>query len=68
MKAHLRKLGPRSLRSLTADVRAGPKLFSPAECAADLRHAGYDQTKSESALVEGFAAQFKSAMKIGVPV
>jgi transposase len=43
LKAYLRKLEPRSLRSLTAGVRAGLKLFSPAECAAYLRHAGYGQ-------------------------
>jgi transposase len=43
LKAYLRKLGPRSLRSLTAGLRAGLKLFSPAECADYLRHAGYGQ-------------------------
>lgn len=45
LKAFLRKLGPRSLRSLAAGVRKGLKLFSPAECAAYLRHAGYTQPK-----------------------
>ena len=43
LKAFLRKLGPRSLRSLTAGVRKGLKQFTPAECAAYLRHAGYGQ-------------------------
>ena len=41
LKSFLRKLGPRSTRSLTAGVRKGLKLFSPAECTAYLRHAGY---------------------------
>lgn len=45
LKAFLRKLEPRSLRSLTAGVRKGLKRFSPAECAAYLRHAGYRQPK-----------------------
>jgi hypothetical protein len=45
LKAFLQKSGPRSLRSLTAGVRKGLKLFSPAECVAYLRHAGYDQPK-----------------------
>jgi transposase len=45
LKAFLRKLGPRSLRSLLAGVRKGLKQFSPAECAAYLRHAGYGQSK-----------------------
>lgn len=43
LKAFLRKLGPRSARSLTAGVRKGLKLFSPDECSAYLRHAGYSQ-------------------------
>jgi transposase len=46
LKAFLRKLGPRSLRSLTAGVRQGLKTFSPGECAAYLRHAGYSQAQS----------------------
>ena len=41
LKAFLCKLGARSLRSLTAGVRKGLKRFSPPECAAYLRHAGY---------------------------
>ena len=45
LKAFLRKFGPRSLRSLTAGVRKGLTLFSPAECAAYFRHAGYGQPK-----------------------
>jgi transposase len=45
LKTFLRKLGPRSLRSLTAGVRKGLELFSPAECAAYLRHAGYGKPK-----------------------
>ena len=45
LKAFLRKLGRRSLRSLTTGVRKGLKLFSPAECTAYLRHAGYGQPK-----------------------
>jgi transposase len=48
LKAFLRKLGPRSLRSLTAGVRNGLRLFSPAECAAYLRHAGYGQAKRKA--------------------
>lgn len=34
LKAFLRKLGPRSLQSLTAGVRKELKAFSPGECAA----------------------------------
>lgn len=49
LKAFLRKLGPRSLRSLTAGVRKGLRLFSPAECAAYFRHAGYGQPKRKRA-------------------
>jgi hypothetical protein len=45
LKAFLRKLGTRSLHSLTAGVRKGLRLFSPAECAAYFRHAGYVQPK-----------------------
>jgi transposase len=48
LKAFLRKLGPRSLHSLTAGVRKGLQQFSPAECAAYLRHAGYGQTKRKA--------------------
>lgn len=47
LKAYLRKLGPRSLRSLTAGVRKGLEQFSSAECAAYLRHAGYGQSKQK---------------------
>jgi transposase len=43
LKAFLRKLGPRTVRSLTDGVRKGLKLFSPAECTAYFRHAGYGQ-------------------------
>jgi transposase len=45
LKAALRKLAPRSLRILTAGVRKTLRHFSPAECAAYLRHSGYGQTK-----------------------
>ena len=45
LKAFLRKLGPRSLRSLLAGVRRGLQQFSPAECTSYLRHAGYGQPK-----------------------
>jgi transposase len=45
LKAFLRKLGPRSLHHLTRAVRDGLRLFSPRECAAYLRHAGYGQPK-----------------------
>ena len=45
LKAFLRKLEPRSLHSLTAGIRKGLRLFSPAECAAYFRHAGYAQPK-----------------------
>lgn len=45
LKSVLRKLAPRSIRSLTAGVRKGLKQFSPAECAAYLRHAGYGRPK-----------------------
>jgi transposase len=44
LKAFLRKVGPCSLRSLLAGVRKGLKQFSPAQCAAYLRHAGYAST------------------------
>ena len=44
LKAILRKLGPRSIRSLMAGVRKGLDEFSPAQCAAYLRHAGYAST------------------------
>jgi transposase len=40
LKGSLRKLAPRSLRSLTAGVRKTLRHFSPAECAAYLRHSG----------------------------
>jgi hypothetical protein len=43
LKSFQCKLGPRLLRSLMAGVRNGLKQFSPAECAAYLRHAGYGQ-------------------------
>jgi transposase len=45
LKAFLRKLAPRSLRSLMAGVRKGLQKFSPRECAAYLRHAGDGQAK-----------------------
>ena len=45
LKAFLRKLGPRSLHSLTAGIRKRLRLFSPAECAAHFRHAGHAQRK-----------------------
>lgn len=44
LKAFLSKLGPRSIRSLLAGVRKGLEEFSPAQCAAYLRHAGYAST------------------------
>ena len=47
LKSVLRKLAPRSIRSLTAGVRKGLKQFSPAECAAYLRHAGYGRPKQK---------------------
>ena len=48
LKAFLRKLGPRSWRSLIAGVRKGLKQFSPAECTAYLRHAGYGRPKRKA--------------------
>ena len=48
LKAFLRKLEPRTWRSLVAGVRKGLKRFSPAECAAYLRHAGYAQPKRKT--------------------
>ena len=48
LKAFLRKLGPRSWRSLMAGVRNGLKQFSPAECIAYLRHAGYGRPKRKA--------------------
>jgi transposase len=44
LKAFLCKLGPRSLRGLLAGVRRGLEQFSPAQCAAYLRQAGYAST------------------------
>ena len=40
LKAHLRKLAPRSPQRLTAALRDGLQQFTPAECAAFLRHSG----------------------------
>jgi transposase len=48
LKAFLRKLAPRSWRSLMAAVRKGLKRFSAAECAAYMRHAGYGQPKRKT--------------------
>jgi transposase len=48
LKAFLRKRAPRSLHSLTTEVRKGMQQFSPAECAAYLRYAGYGQTKQKT--------------------
>ena len=48
LKAFLRQLAPRSLRSLNAGVRKGLQRFSPAECAAYLRHAGHRQRKRKT--------------------
>jgi len=45
LKAFLRKLAPRSPQRLTAALRDGLQQFTPAQCAAFLRHAGYGQTK-----------------------
>ena len=45
LKAHLRKLAPRSPQRLTAALRDGLQQFTPAECAAFLRHSGYGQLK-----------------------
>ena len=45
LKAHLRKLAPRSPERLTAALRDGLQQFTPAECAAFLRHSGYGQPK-----------------------
>src|SRR5512143_2413189 len=45
LKAHLRKLAPRSPQRLTAALRDGLQQFTPAECANFLRHAGYGQPK-----------------------
>ena len=45
LKTFLRKVESRSWRSLLASVRKGLKRFSPAECAAYLRHAEYGQPK-----------------------
>jgi transposase len=41
LKAHLRKLAPRSPQRLTTALRDGLQQFTPAECAAFLRHSGY---------------------------
>ena len=48
LKAHLRKLAPRSPQSLTAALRDGLQQFTSAECAAFLRHSGYGQPKRAS--------------------
>jgi len=48
LKAFLRKLAPRSPRRLTAAVRDGLNQFTPAECTAYLRHAGYGQPKRQA--------------------
>jgi transposase len=45
LKAHLRKLAPRSPQRLTAALRHGLQQFTPAQCAAFLRHSGYGQPK-----------------------
>jgi len=45
LKAHLRKLAPRSPQRLTAALRHGLQQFTPAECANFLRHSGYGQPK-----------------------
>ena len=45
LKAHLRKLAPRSPERLTAALRDGLQQFTPAECAAFLRHSGYGRPK-----------------------
>jgi len=45
LKAHLRKLAPRSPHRLAAALRDGLQQFTPAVCAACLRHAGYGQPK-----------------------
>ena len=45
LKAHLRKLAPRSPQRLTTALRDGLQQFTPAECAAFLRHSGYGQPK-----------------------
>jgi transposase len=45
LKAHLRKLAPRSSQRLTGALRDGLRQFTPAECANFLRHSGYGQPK-----------------------
>lgn len=45
LKSHLRKFGARTMRALNAAVRIGLKRFTPDECAAYVRHAGYGQRK-----------------------
>jgi transposase len=45
LKAHLRKLAPRSPKKLTTALRDGLQQFTPAQCAAFLRHSGYSQPK-----------------------
>ena len=47
LKAYLRKLAPRSPQSLAAALRDGLQQFTPAQCAAFLRHAGYGQPKQD---------------------
>ena len=41
LKAHLRKLAPRSPQRLTAALRHALQQFTPAECANYLSNAGY---------------------------
>jgi transposase len=48
LKAHLRKLAPRSPQSLTAALRDGLQRFTSTECVAFLRHSGYGQSKRGS--------------------
>jgi transposase len=48
LKAHLRKLAPRSPQRLTVALRDGLRQFTPAECANFLRHSGYSQPKRSS--------------------
>ncbi len=48
LKAHVRKLAPRSPQSLTTALREGLQQFTPAACAAFLRHSGYGQPKRGS--------------------
>ena len=45
LKAYLRKLAPRSPQRLAEALRNGLQQFTPAICAACLRHAGYGQRK-----------------------